>query len=219
MIKALLFDFDNTLVKTREAIRIAEDKAFSYWSRRAGIPKAKLEQEWKRVVKEVSRSRNPRKRFREYSYPLLGKRLGIGHAGQAHAIFRQQIKASLKPYPGALALLNSLRQYRLAIFTETPRTYTIAHARKTRILEKFDFVITSTETGVMKPSNRYYRLALRRLKLRPADCIVVGDDPIRDIEPANKLGFRTIVFRSKSRHADYRVGSLSQIPAIVKSLS
>jgi len=219
MIKAIIFDFDNTLVNTYNAIKIAEEKSFRYWSRKTGIPAKKLHIQWIKFLQPLLSSRNPNKRFRNYSFPLFGKHMGLKYANNAHTIFRREIARNLKTLPSTIQTLKKLKKYRLAVFTETPRSYTILHSKKVKLHDKFSFFITSTETGIMKPSRKFYLLALKRLKLRPNQCMIVGDDPERDIVLAKKLGFHTVVLQNKSKYADYQIKSLRELPSILRKIN
>ena len=47
-----------------------------------------------------------------------------------------------------------------------------------------------------KPSADYYRAALRMLKTKPADTVIIGDDLYTDIEGGQQLGMRGILVRT-----------------------
>ena len=53
-----------------------------------------------------------------------------------------------------------------------------------------DFVVTSEEAGAEKPSASIFSLALEKLGLSPSEVIMIGDDKIKDIDGANKLGIK-----------------------------
>jgi len=50
----------------------------------------------------------------------------------------------------------------------------------------------SEEAGVKKPDPRIFEMAVARLKVRPDECVYVGDHPRNDIEGAGKSGMRTV---------------------------
>lgn len=73
----------------------------------------------------------------------------------------------------------------------------------------FEFVSHSEVMTRCKPSLAYYRELLERVGLRAEDCIMIGNDPIKDL-PATELGIRTFLLRAegpgrKSRTADRRL--------------
>lgn len=60
------------------------------------------------------------------------------------------------------------------------------------IQDKFDYVITFDETRAKKPSLKPFLYLLKKLNLRPEECLMVGDSLKRDIAPAKSLEFKTI---------------------------
>ena len=55
-----------------------------------------------------------------------------------------------------------------------------------------DAFISSVDTGVRKPDLRIFRAALDAIECPPADVVVVGNSEPNDIEPAGRLGARSI---------------------------
>ncbi|WP_440028734.1 HAD family hydrolase [Chromobacterium amazonense] len=68
------------------------------------------------------------------------------------------------------------------------------------IAHHFRHVVTVDEAGVAKPDQRMFLHALALENLVPAACLMVGDDPARDIAPARKLGMAAYQV-SHGRHA------------------
>ena len=62
------------------------------------------------------------------------------------------------------------------------------------IRQYFHHLITSRELGATKPDPAFFREVLRRLGVEPQECIVVGNDYLKDIAPARAVGLRTIWF-------------------------
>ncbi len=53
-----------------------------------------------------------------------------------------------------------------------------------------DYVVTSEESGVEKPDQAIFALALSKLGLSGEDTVIIGDDKIKDIDGARKLGIK-----------------------------
>jgi len=62
------------------------------------------------------------------------------------------------------------------------------------IRQYFHRLFTSCELGATKPDPAFFREVLRRLAVRPRECIMVGNDYVKDIAPAKSVGMRTIWF-------------------------
>ena len=70
----------------------------------------------------------------------------------------------------------------------------------------------------------------KKLGVKPAQCVYVGDNPEKDFIAPNKLGFKTIqIVRPRGVHCKKQppeggrpgqiIGSISQLPAAVKRLT
>jgi len=65
--------------------------------------------------------------------------------------------------------------------------------------------------GYRKPDVRLFLRACEHLGVEPAECIMVGDRIDNDIAPANRLGMRTILFRT-GRHFAQQPRSFTELP-------
>ena len=54
----------------------------------------------------------------------------------------------------------------------------------------FDEALLSYELGIMKPDPKIFKLALERLKLKPDECIYVGDGGSHELEAASDCGMK-----------------------------
>jgi len=64
--------------------------------------------------------------------------------------------------------------------------------------EMFDDVLISSEVGLIKPSQDLYELALERLGMAPDEVIFI-DDRLPNIEGAQQLGMKTILFTTNKQ--------------------
>jgi putative hydrolase of the HAD superfamily len=53
-------------------------------------------------------------------------------------------------------------------------------------------IVTPSDCGYWKPHPEIFMAALKVLNLSPDQCIMIGDDPVRDIAPAIRLGMKAI---------------------------
>jgi putative hydrolase of the HAD superfamily len=80
----------------------------------------------------------------------------------------------------------------------------------------FDYLWTSRELGASKPHPDFFRAVLDKLKLRPGECVMVGDDYDKDIVGARLVGMRTVWLAGASvagpaPDADVVIGSLGEL--------
>lgn len=57
--------------------------------------------------------------------------------------------------------------------------------------DAFDAVIASCREGYVKPETKIYKIALERLKTTPGESVFI-DDKLRNLQPAQVMGFTTI---------------------------
>jgi putative hydrolase of the HAD superfamily len=85
-----------------------------------------------------------------------------------------------------------------------------------------DQVVYADEYGG-KPSAAAFLEALRRLQVAPDHAVMVGNDPINDIEGARAVGMRTILLARNQRPladagADAVIDRLTDVPRIALDL-
>ena len=103
---------------------------------------------------------------------------------------------SRRMLPGARELLDELRpRYRLAALSNSNELHWERNARELRILELFEFTISSHQVGVCKPNPRIFDLVLRRSEVSSPDAIVFFDDLQVNVEAARSIGLRTFQVR------------------------
>jgi len=81
----------------------------------------------------------------------------------------------------------------------------------------FEFVLDSEVVGVAKPDPRIFLEACRRLELKPAACLYVGDLRPVDYVGARRVGMDAVLLDPLGlHHADApAIGSLTELPAFV----
>lgn len=133
------------------------------------------------------------------------------------------------PYPGVPETLAELRRrgFHLGIISDAFSRDARRRLDKTRLMQDFDLIVTCDLTGRKKPSPEPFRYALHHLDAEPSEVILVGDSPHRDMEPAQKLGMKTVYARygdrfSKTRvstHADFIIDSMGDLLPLVPERS
>jgi putative hydrolase of the HAD superfamily len=90
-----------------------------------------------------------------------------------------------------------------------------------KINHLFDMVVTFDDTKEMKPSIKPFKVAFKKLNLKPHECLMVGDRPERDIKGAKKLGMSTCFARygnpkANGMGADYEINDIKELLEIVE---
>lgn len=203
MLKAIIFDADGTLynVKTKRAYFLVAD----FLSKETGISAEKIIREWEKTVDKIKFSQsdwsNPVKRQRKYALQKSLLALGADKSkvncitDKALIIFWQAIAESLEIFPENIKEIKNLGEnYQLVVTSEEFKNNLILKLNRAfgNWEKYFKFLITPEETGIMKPSEKYYLKAMEKLSLKPEEILAAGDSDERDLLPAKKLGIKTI---------------------------
>lgn len=103
----------------------------------------------------------------------------------------------LQPYHGVEDTIKQLfPKYHLAIISDGQTAYAVPELNAIGLFGYFDPVIVSGDFGYRKPDNRLFENALSAMKMEPSEVVFVGNDMYNDVHGAQKLGMKTVFFRS-----------------------
>jgi len=216
MIKAIIFDLDNTLIDFMKMKRLSCEAAMD------AMISAGLKISKKRGLKILFQlyykyGLEYQKIFQVFLKKVIGK---IDYKIMASGIvaYRRVKEHLLYSYPDVVPTLNKLKKkYKLVILSDAPRIQAWIRLAAMNMQDKFDLVVTFDDTKVRKPNRKPFLFALKKLKLKPEECVMVGDSLIRDIVPAKKLGFVTVFAKygylsGKSKvKPDYVIGNINEL--------
>ncbi len=116
--------------------------------------------------------------------------------------WRTIVKYSL-PYPGAVDLLVSLKMknMHLGMVSDTDGLKGMKYQRlcSSGLIEFFDAIVVSGEdTKETKPHKQPFIKICDLLKIAPASCVYVGDNPAVDVAGAEQIGMKTILIRNST---------------------
>lgn len=77
----------------------------------------------------------------------------------------------------------------------------------------FTDVLVSEELGIAKPNIEFYKRALAKIKYPAKDVLYIGDSIKLDLEPATKLGFKTLIIDRDDFYPNLenRISNLNEI--------
>jgi len=100
------------------------------------------------------------------------------------------------PRPDVTHVVTELdrRGYKLGIIANTITETEIPDWMETDGLTGyFKSVVLSSKVAIRKPNPEIYWEAARRLGVAPSKCAYVGDNPVRDVEGAQRAGFGMVI--------------------------
>ena len=223
MIRAVIFDIDNTLTDFMKMKRAAVDAAVEGMLD-AGLPAKKdelvekiFDLYWKEGVED-------QKIFDKVLTKEFG---GIDYKVLAAAIigYRRAKAGTMALYPHVGLTLAELMKMgiRTVVVSDAPRLEVWLRIVSLGLHHSFDRVITSEDTGFKKPNPAPFRKALETLGTKPEETIMVGDWAERDMAGAKALGIRTAwakygdTFDTKDSGADFELDDISQLVEIIRA--
>jgi HAD superfamily hydrolase (TIGR01509 family) len=98
-------------------------------------------------------------------------------ASKKEESFRRRIKKKLKPLPGVIELMASLkkRRFQMALASSAPIENIHLVIKTLGINDYFQSIICDRDVTEGKPSPQVFLLAAERLGVKPGDCIVIED--------------------------------------------
>ena len=222
MIKAIIFDLDNTLVDFMLLKRAAIDAA-AVAMVDAGLKLSP--EEIKKRINDIYDAEGIE--YQQVFDHLLNEELGeVDYKIMSAGIvaYRKAREAALKPYPGVLPTLIELIKMgmKLAVVSDAPSKEAWLRLSYINFQHFFDVVITYDNSRERKPSPVPFNLALKELGLKPHECLMIGDWAERDIVGAKKVGMKTVfarygdTFDTKNPESDYDINSITELIGIVK---
>jgi len=134
--------------------------------------------------------------------------------------FRRKAKGSIRPFPGAVRLLNAIKKgnVRLGLVSSAPRENIDLVLSELNLEGIFDCIVFGQEVCESKPGPQIYLLAARKLEVTPNDCVVIEDSPL-GVRAAKTAGMKCLAIvnthpRQKLEEANNVVDSLEEVDLI-----
>ena len=196
-LRALVLDLDGTLLDDRAATQaglsafvlahrsclgsVSDSEYLAKWNEASS-------RHWRRFeLGGLSFSEQRRARIREF----LGKELSNSEADASFNHYGQAYEAAWVLAPHCAEFLSRTKGIPKVVVTngdpQQQRRKLEVGSLKQHVLG----TITPADCGFWKPHPGIFRAALTLLGIEPESCLMIGDDPIKDIEPARALGMET----------------------------
>ena len=203
MIKAIIFDFGQTLVDSAEGFRsaekIAKEKVFS-----SLFPNADDDQ-WQIFLTEY---RQIRKNFHAESnfsrfeiwqavYERFNCSADSKKLTQMETEYWELVQSKTTPFPETIKVLEKLSKlFQLGIITNTQGQKTSRNHRLSLfpgIEEFFETIVIAGESGMpAKPDPKPFLLCIEKMNIKACQAIYVGDDFQKDVLGASSVGINPV---------------------------
>jgi putative hydrolase of the HAD superfamily len=225
MIKAVIFDLDNTLVDFMKVKHRAVEAAAE------AMVDAGLNSTTKKTRERIFKmyDREGIEDQRVFDKILVEEYGEIDYRILAAGIlaYRKAKDGSMFLYPHVRKTLTELVRsgIRLAIVSDAPRLSAWMRLVSFGIEPYFDVVVSYDDTGFRKPNAAPFRRALDKLNVTPAEAIMVGDWAERDMVGAKAIGMKGVFarygdnFDTKASGADFEIEDVLELVGIIKKLN
>lgn len=117
------------------------------------------------------------------------------HTGQMFRVFSTH---HVKLYAGAKELLQRLHEAGKKVFllSNAQRIFTEYELFYLKIHDCFDGILISSDYGVKKPDEKFFRLLFEQYRIQPEESLMIGNDLNTDIRGAKKVGMDTFYIHS-----------------------
>lgn len=200
MIKAAIFDIDNTLYDFDEANLYAMGAVREYCRHSLGLAEPQFQEyyqkawdmEMERIGSDTAAIHNRLIRF-QCMMELLNHPI-FPHAKVLCCKYWDAVLAHTKPFPGIVELFQNLKAKQIRIGVGTDMTAYIQY-RKLEVLglsPYVDMVVTSEEAGVEKPHPKFFEICVEKAKCLAEECVFIGDNLKKDVNGAITAGLQGI---------------------------
>jgi HAD superfamily hydrolase (TIGR02253 family) len=219
VIRAVIFDLDNTLVDfmrmKEEAISAAIESMID-----AGLSMPREEAKKKIYAIYEREGIEYQRVFDRFLEEELGK---IDYKIHAAGIlgYRRAREAALVLYPHVKLTLMELakRGHKLGVVSDAPRQQVWLRLCYLGLEHFFDAVVAFEDTGKRKPDSAPFKKVMSLLGVKPEEALMVGDWPERDIEGARDLGMKTAFTRYGNTFGTDRSGATYDINDVLELVS
>ena len=225
MLKAIIFDLDNTLLDFMKM------KSYSISAAVDGMISSGMEIDKDSALKQIfsiydKKGYEHQEVLNEFIINNLGS-INYKYLASGIVEYKKAKEKSLHLYPDVIPTLKSLLNFnlKLGIASDAPSREAWIRLYTLNLHNIFKEVVAFNDTGYHKPAKQPFIKIAEKLNVSLDQCMMVGDWPERDIKGAGNLGMKTAFARYGSTEniinsgADYDLDSIGDLVNIVKKIN
>lgn len=199
-----IFDLDDTLYPEKEFVYSGFQKVSEYVSKKFKLKKSDVFRFLLKNFEKGSRKKN---------FDVLIEKFKIEEDVKNLIQIYRNHKPKIHLYPDSRYALKKLKDKKIKIALITDGVPKVQSNKiKALDIEKiFDLiVINDLRKNIAKKDKKGFETIIKKLKVKPSECIFVGDNPEKDFVAANQMGFVSVrilrkegIYKSLKNNARY----------------
>jgi len=224
MIKAILFDLDDTLYDYSPVSKKALEKVYKILKKEIKISKTKFLKVFNDSKKEVRKelSHSPDSHDRIIYFQRFGEKLNLNLnlTLKLYNIYYNSFLKLIKKRKGVKETFKKIKEKGLKIIIVTNEVVEIQlrKIKKLGLINYVDYFVASENVGVDKPNKKIFLYALKKINAKPFEVMMVGDNERDDIFGANQVKINSILL-TKKRIKSKANFVIKEIPEVLKILN
>lgn len=222
MIKAILFDLDETLLDQQWASSVAlrefhREKCLEMtWT--------EVEARWNNCLKnhfiryekgEITFQQQRRCRIRDI---FEGRDIPDELADQLFGVYLKNYEGIYRLFPEVNELLSQLGRFPLGVITNGDTQQQLDKLTRMDIKKYFNAILVSEAVGLRKPDTKIFELAAKNIGVKTNECIFVGDNLEADYRGSAEAGMQAILVNRKNCDYGEKVRQISNLMELKKYL-
>jgi putative hydrolase of the HAD superfamily len=217
VLRAVLFDLDDTLVDQKSAA----SAAVVSWAAEHGITDPDVSQRWARISelhyeryqrRELTFAQQRSMRVREF----LALDVDDQQASELFDGYLTRYEALWSAFDDAVPALRRARSAGLAVavLTNGDQDHQRFKLKKLRLVDEIDLLISSSMLPAGKPDPRAFGHAIDRVAVEPNEALMIGDSLEKDVRGALSAGLNAVLLDRHDEWPDIdvrRVRSLDEL--------
>src|SRR5690554_4622228 len=217
MIKAIIFDLDDTLYYELDYVKSGFRAVSNYISSKYGVSEDEFYQALLNILEKEGRGKT-------FDFVLESFYLPKSEVKKMLEIYRSHFPEGIRLYKDAEFILKKIKKdnkYKTGLITDGNSQVQWNKIKSLGLKELVDEIIVTDDFGIdkRKPHSFSYLKMLDVFRIKTGEAIYIGDNPLKDFITARKLGMRTIrVLRKKGMHINKRMDNTSEADTKIYSL-
>ena len=196
MIKAVIFDIDNTMYSFDAAHKTAMAALCAYTEKNFGMDAAETKElaaKCMDIITERLGDNCAAIHNRLLRFQCFLEQIGSADyrkAMEMYHIYWDTLLDVMEPEKGLVPLLERLKEKGIRIGIGSDMTAYIQYKKLEKIgaLEYLDFLVTSEEAGTEKPTPQFFELCVKKAGCMPGECVFIGDNLRKDVAGSADFG-------------------------------